>query len=321
VEGQQKISETSGSGNKESDLVERIALDLDQLDINEINETVAKVKEQIDLESITVESNIVEAIASGTEVKSSEGGKYPDKIPAKIVIPQPHFDIKKTAIERHRQGQMSPLICQLLTKGEIKLPVLLEGDVLPPVHKLYQPLRKNVYAILFNLYHARFDRRQEEDKVKGLRRKADELRRKAKQENQDTTVSKYAAEKLREEANQLMETAANTKLADLVTYSVREWLPYNNYEAPETVDATELPVPVPTLQRLWFGQAPEDKQKRLQAFLSCLFCDGLNHAAVPPHLGKFIGEKSRPKEFVKSNKSISRIFLFLLSFFVSGCNY
>ena len=104
----------------------------------------------------------------------------------------------------------------------------------------------------------------------------------------DTTVSKYAAEKLREEANQLMETAANTKLADLVTYSVREWLPYNNYEAPETVEATELPGPVPTLQRLWFGQAPEDKQKRLQAFLSCLFCDGLNHAAVPPHLGKDI---------------------------------
>ena len=214
---------------------------------------------------------------------------------------------------------MSPLICQLLTKGEIKLPVLLEGDVLPPVHKLYQPLRKNVYAILFNLYHARFDRRQQDDKVKGLRRKADELRRKAKLENQDTTVSKYAAEKLREEANQLMETAANTKLAgifikasfkfiriintfvkliyynfkfvyiisELATYSVREWLPYNNYEAPETVEATELPVPVPTLQRLWFGQAPEDKQKRLQAFLSCLFCDGLNHAAVPPHLGIF----------------------------------
>ena len=154
-------------------------------------------------------------IASGAEVKPSEGGKYPDKTPAKIVIPQPHFDIKKTAIERHRQGQMSPLICQLLTKGEIKLPVLLEGDVLPPVHKLYQPLRKNVYAILFNLYHARFDRRQQDDKVKGLRRKADELRRKAKLENQDTTVSKYAAEKLREEANQLMETAANTKLAGI----------------------------------------------------------------------------------------------------------
>ena len=71
----------------------------------------------------------------------------------------------------------------------------------------------------------------------------------------------------------------------LVNYTIREWLPYNDYEAPEAVEATELPGPIPTLQRLWFGQAPEDKQKRLQAFLSCLFCDGFNHAAIPPHLG------------------------------------
>ena len=93
------------------------------------------------------------------------------------------------------------------------------------------------------------------------------------------------AEELREEANNLMSTAANTKLDDLVNYTVREWLPYNDYEAPEAVEATELPGPIPTLQRLWFGQAPEDKQKRLQAFLSCLYCDGFNHAAIPPHLG------------------------------------
>ena len=78
---------------------------------------------------------------------------------------------------------MSPWICQLLIKGEIKLPVLLEGDILPAVHKFYQPIRQNIYAILFNLYHARFDRRQQEDKIKGMRRKADELRRTAKQES------------------------------------------------------------------------------------------------------------------------------------------
>ena len=100
---------------------------------------------------------------------------------------------------------MSPLICQLLTKGEIKLPVLLEGDVLPPVHKLYQPLRKNVYAILFNLFHARFDRRQQEDKVKGLRRKADELRRKAKQENQGRYSTQWA--KIRQKILQFVEVA------------------------------------------------------------------------------------------------------------------
>ena len=96
------------------------------------------------------------------------------------------------------------------------------------------------------------------------------------------------AEQLREEANNLMSAAANTKLDDLVNYTVREWLPYNDYEAPEAVEATELPGPIPTLQRLWFGQAPEDKQKRLQAFLSCLYCDGFNHAAIPPYLGKVV---------------------------------
>ena len=62
----QKNNETKNECNKESDLVERIALDLDQLDINE---TVAKVKEQIDLESITVESNIVEAIGKKNALK------------------------------------------------------------------------------------------------------------------------------------------------------------------------------------------------------------------------------------------------------------
>ena len=61
-----KNNETKNESNKESDLVERIALDLDQLDINE---TVAKVKEQIDLESITVESNIVEAIGKQHALK------------------------------------------------------------------------------------------------------------------------------------------------------------------------------------------------------------------------------------------------------------
>ena len=47
-----------------------------------------------------MDSSIVEAIASGVEIKPSEGGKYPgkNKSPSKIVIPPIHFDIKKTAI-------------------------------------------------------------------------------------------------------------------------------------------------------------------------------------------------------------------------------
>ena len=47
-----------------------------------------------------MDASIVDAIASGAEIRPSEGGKYPGKNKAtpKIAIPQPHFDIKKTAI-------------------------------------------------------------------------------------------------------------------------------------------------------------------------------------------------------------------------------
>ena len=60
---------------------------------------------------------------------------------------------------------MSPYIYQLLMKGEIKLPVLLEdvegrGTEVPAVHSLYQPLRQAVYAVLFNLNHQKFGRKQ-----------------------------------------------------------------------------------------------------------------------------------------------------------------
>ena len=60
---------------------------------------------------------------------------------------------------------MSPYIYQLLMKGEIKLPVLLEdvegrGTEVPAVHTLFQPLRQSVYAVLFNLNHQKFGRKQ-----------------------------------------------------------------------------------------------------------------------------------------------------------------
>ena len=51
---------------------------------------------------------------------------------------------------------------------------------------------------------------------------------------------------------------------------MREWLPYDNYETPDAIEATELSWPTPTIQRLWFGTVQDDKQKRIQAFLSCI---------------------------------------------------
>jgi len=264
---------------KEADLVERIALDLDQLDLDE---TVEKMKQELNDDS-SDSFGLVQALASGADVAPSEDGKYPHKSDSiqPIKIPKVHFEVRKTAIERHRLGQMSPLIYQLLTKGEIKLPVVLESDVLPQIHRFYQPLRQRIYAILFNLYHARFDRRQLEEKAKGLRRKADELRRNAKKETEDSDK----AEEMRTEANKLMKEASEiVEGPDLATFVVREWLPYDNYETPDAIEATELSWPTPTIQRLWFGTVQEDKQKRIQAFLSCMFCDELPHGNLPPHM-------------------------------------
>ena len=64
---------------------------------------------------------LVQALASGAEVAPSEGGKYPHKSESikPIKIPKVHFEVRKTAIDRHRLGQMSPFIYQLLTKGKI----------------------------------------------------------------------------------------------------------------------------------------------------------------------------------------------------------
>jgi len=264
---------------KEADLVERIALDLDQLDLDE---TVEKVKAELNDDN-SDSFGLVQALASGADVAPSEDGKYPHKSDniKPIKIPKVHFEVRKTAIERHRLGQMSPLIYQLLTKGEIKLPVVLESDVLPQIHRFYQPLRQRIYAILFNLYHARFDRRQLEEKAKGLRRKADELRRNAKKDTEDSDK----AEEMRTEANKLMKEASDlVEGPELTTYVVREWLPYDNYETPDAIEATELSWPTPTIQRLWFGTVQDDKQKRIQAFLSCMFCDELPHGNLPPHM-------------------------------------
>ena len=254
---------------KETDIVERIALDLDKLELS-------------------VEKDLVQAVASGVEITASAEGKYPDeKASVKpINVPLPPTEVKRTASERHRQGQMSPYVYQILTKGEIKLPVVLESDVLPPVHTFYQPLRQRVYSILCNLHHARFDRRTMELKIKGMRQKADELRKKAKTLC-DTTDEKDREEKIqvmKDQATRMMKEASETVLPELADFVIREWQPYNDYKVPLTLSATELPWPTPTVQRLWFGNSNEDKQKRLQTFLSCMFCDELAHGKLMPHL-------------------------------------
>ena len=111
---------------------------------------------------------------------TAEGGNKGDSGEVRpICIPEPQHEVKKTAAERHRLGQMSPYVNQVLNKGEIKLPVLLEGEnfgQLPQAHDVFRPLRQNIYAVLFNLHHARYTKKSMEDGAKKCNKEAQALR-------------------------------------------------------------------------------------------------------------------------------------------------
>lgn len=65
------------------------------------------------------------------------------------------------------------------------------------------------------------------------------------------------------------------------------WSPQNEFKKAELVPAVQLPWAVPTIQRLWFGMAFEDKQRRMKAFLSVMRSDTplmLNRSYVPQHM-------------------------------------
>lgn len=70
---------------------------------------------------------------------------------------------------------------------------------------------------------------------------------------------------------------------------VQEWLfsPQNDYKEAEAVAAVQLPWSVPTIQRLWFGMAFEDKVRRMKAFLTVMRSDApliLNRTYVPQRM-------------------------------------
>lgn len=74
-------------------------------------------------------------------------------------LPSVAAEILRTVCERHSKGLMSPFIHRLLTTGEIRLPVLMEDEnnkEIPSIQLFYRPLRRMVYAILFNLHHISF---------------------------------------------------------------------------------------------------------------------------------------------------------------------
>ena len=116
-----KMKETSSASSKDEDssLQEDQSKDSDTKN----DEDDEGEDDDIPLEKEKKPLSVVQQLASGVDVAPSEEGKYPTKKasppppPKSINIPDCHPEIHKTAIERHRQSQMSPYVHQLLTRG------------------------------------------------------------------------------------------------------------------------------------------------------------------------------------------------------------
>ncbi|XP_059060222.1 constitutive coactivator of PPAR-gamma-like protein 1 [Achroia grisella] len=167
--------------------------------------------------------------------------------------PSAPAEVLRTCAERHARGLMHPSMLSILTHRHITLNVVLEDDnhrEIPSIHHFYRPIRQNVYAILYNMHHHRF-----------------------------------MAQRAKEEGT----TSTSTTVDRVCTVQVAEWIysRVNPGKSPEMVPGVVLDWPVPTVQRLWFGTAQDDKCRRMRAFLSCMRSDTplmLNTSYVPQHL-------------------------------------
>lgn len=140
---------------------------------------------------------------------------------------------------------------------------------------MFRPIRQSVYAVLFNLNHRNFLLRQQKENTNPHL----------------PTVTPTVAFNGTSNGSKVGQEPGKypTDLSTRIT--VREWVYWpkgNTYENPESVAAVALNWRgVPTVQRLWFGQNPDDKKKRLKTFLNCLGSDTplmLNQQNVPQHL-------------------------------------
>ncbi|XP_075235420.1 constitutive coactivator of PPAR-gamma-like protein 1 homolog [Lycorma delicatula] len=167
-----------------------------------------------------------------------------------VVEPLPPVppEVMRTVSERHSKGLMSPCIYQILTQGEIKLPVVMEEEQhkeVPNVHHFYRPIRQMVYAILFNLHHHSFMATKNKEKT-----------------GQDSKPPEV-------------------KIKEWV------WSKGNQFQRPEIVRAESLGWGVPTVQRLWFGTTVDDMRRRRRAYLTCMRSDSpliVNYDYVPQHI-------------------------------------
>ncbi|XP_054722197.1 constitutive coactivator of PPAR-gamma-like protein 1 homolog [Uloborus diversus] len=163
-------------------------------------------------------------------------------------LPKVSAEVLRMARERHQKGLMHPYIFQILSQGEIKIPVTFEDDFgndLPTPSRVYRPLRQMIYALLFNHHHLQYlvDQKKEKEGME--------------------------------------ETLPDILIKEWV------WSKANKYNKPDVVPSMALGWPVPTVTRLWFGSGPDDNKKRLQAFLTCMrsntpqMCDPI---LVPQHM-------------------------------------
>lgn len=119
-----------------------------------------------------------------------------------------------------------------------------------------------IYAILFNLYHQKY-----------LCSKSLAGQTKDKDKQQPP--------------QQQQQSLKSSSIVPDVMVSEWIWSPQNEFKKAELVAAVQLSWAVPTIQRLWFGMAFEDKQRRMKAFLSVMRSDTplmLNRTYVPQHM-------------------------------------
>ncbi|XP_076469584.1 constitutive coactivator of PPAR-gamma-like protein 1 homolog [Babylonia areolata] len=184
----------------------------------------------------------------GKQTAEQSGEGSPNKKDFKL--PTVTTEILNIASERHQKGLMHPMVYQLLTQAEVKLPVTLEDEFsrdLPSYTDLYRPVRQTIYSVLFNL-----------NKLKIV--------------HENTYKEK-----------------GETAPARSFEVSVKEYMPMKANGRPvyKTVVARPVEWKVPSIERMWLGKNEEDKNRRLRAFLTIMHSDSnliLNTQYVPQHL-------------------------------------
>uniref|UniRef100_A0A915KGJ0 Uncharacterized protein n=1 Tax=Romanomermis culicivorax TaxID=13658 RepID=A0A915KGJ0_ROMCU len=156
--------------------------------------------------------------------------------------------------------------------------------------KVWRRVRQHVYAILFNLNHKNFlnSKRAEQH----VRRKV-QANRDPNNNDLDTNSSNLNKHDQGDTKDNCQPSSADMKEPINTKIFVQEWIYISKQNIYDKADVVPAVVPsqgrgIATVQRLWFGQQPEDKKKRLLAFLNCMCCESnpllLDTKYVPQHL-------------------------------------